>query len=508
MRAPFLPALLALLAFGLGGCADSALIWDESAPAAFPGQTVGESLLFVGTDPSTLSTDIYLVRASSNQSNAPSIASADSYELERLTDTGAEDSQLLMPGDELFTDAQPHPLPDRGGNRIAMVAVESNPELLPADGRVIIYDLTEGQAMVGPEAGIPGLQAVHFTAEGATLVLERLSASGFSELLLLPVDDLEADPVSLYLGDEGAAGGFSHQYAGSIYGSDDFLVVSTHESSATSRVLRVDAVSGAGEAVSGELTGLITEPSFSRDGAMLAVTLMEVNGGKRSIVVLEEDGSAHRLTDILESDCYWPSWSPTSDEKLGNQLTFVCQDPLSSRPDIGLWSSSSLPALDATNDDEGSSLEPGDYGADLLTAASQPSIFEGTMDGLVVRSRPQWDPLGESLVFGVSTHEEAMDGSGMTLLVLPIGGTAYSIYSGSGTSVDWAHFSAESGDRTLLLWERSETGLEDTTAPVGAQPIRVVGIAEPNPTPTYVSLGRDLLVSYPMFLGANTHFYP
>jgi hypothetical protein len=197
------------------------------------------------------------------------------------------------------------------------------------------------------------------------------------------------------------------------------------------------------------------------------------------------------------------------DDKLSYQLTFVCQNPLSSRPDIGLWSSSTLPNLEAASDTSESDPDSSDsYDAALLTAVSQPSIFEGTMDGLVVRSRPQWDPLGEVLIFGVSTHDEAMSGSGMTLLVLPIGGTAYSIYSGGGTSVDWVHFSADAEDQSLLLWERSETGLEDTAASVGGQPIRVVGIAEPDPAPTYVSLGQDLLVSYPMFLGENTHFYP
>ncbi len=507
MRSLLLLALFALLPVGLWGCSSADLAGAEMAPTSFSEQAIGESLLFVGTDPITLSTDLYLVGASSSQSDTPSIASAESYSLERLTDTGHEDSELLLPGEQLFTDHQPHPVPDLQGNRIAMVVVQSNIEGPVAAGRVGVFDLTGREQRVGPE--ISGLRGVHFTAEGTSLVLERSGEYGLLELLIVPVDDLDADPIAAYLGDEGSEGGFSHEFAGVIFGSDDFLVVSSNEASGTSTVLRVDALSGVGTVISGELHGLLTEPSLSRDGTMLAVTLTQVDDDKRAVVVIDDEGTAHHVTDVFEFDCYWPSWSPTMDDKLSYQLTFVCQNPLSSRPDIGLWSSSTLPNLEAASDTSESDPDSSDsYDAALLTAVSQPSIFEGTMDGLVVRSRPQWDPLGEVLIFGVSTHDEAMSGSGMTLLVLPIGGTAYSIYSGGGTSVDWVHFSADAEDQSLLLWERSETGLEDTAASVGGQPIRVVGIAEPDPAPTYVSLGQDLLVSYPMFLGENTHFYP
>ena len=507
MRSLLVPALLALLPVALSACSSSDLVGAEMGPTSFSEQAIGESLLFVGTDPQTLNTDLYLVGASSSQTDTPSIASAESYELERLTDTGGEGSELLLPGDQLFTDHQPYPVPDRQGNLIAMVVTQTNTEEPVAAGRVAVFDLTGREQRVGPE--ISGLRGVHFTAEGSHLVLERLGDHGLAELLVVPAEDLDADPVAVYLGDEGGEGGFSHEFAGVIFGSEDFLVLSTHESSSTSRVLRVDALSGVGTIITGELDGLLTEPTLSRDGSMLAVTLTQIGEEKRSVVVIDEEGTAHRVTDVFEFDCYWPSWSPAMDEKLSYQLSFVCQNPLSSRPDVGLWSSSTLPTADSEDDSSESGAAPIDsYDAALLTAVSQPSIFEGTMDGLVVRSRPQWDPLGEALIFGVSTHDGAMSGSGMTLLVLPIGGTAYSIYSGGGTSVDWAHFSADSQDQSLLLWERSETGLEDTSAPVGGQPIRVVGIAEPDPEPRYVSIGKDLLVSFPMFLGQNTHFYP
>ena len=506
MRSLFLPALLALLLPGLSGCSEAMFAAGDEAATSFSDQAIGESLLFVGTDPSMLTTDLYLVRAASSLNVNPSIASAEFYELERLTDTGSDDSELLLAGDQLFTDFQPHPVPDREGNRIVLVAIESTPEVQPAVGRLSVYDLTTRSQQVSPD--ISGLQGAHFSGEGSSLIIERADEDGFFEMLLLPADDLSADLVDVYLGDEGAQGGFSHRFAGSVFGSDDFLVVSSHEAAGISTVFRVDALSGVGRIVSGGLEGVLTEPSLSRDGTMLALTLTQVNEGKRAVVVVDADGGAHRVTDALEADCYWPSWSPVMDDKASYQLTFVCQDPLSNRPDIGIWSSANLVGLPQDIDENTDSIEPGDYGADLLTAVSQPAIFDGTMDGLVVRSRPQWDPLGQALIFGVSTHDEAVAGSGMTLLVLPISGTAYSIYSGSGTSVDWAHFSADTNDQSLLLWERSETGLDDTSGASGGQPIRVVGISEPNPVPTYVSLGQDLLVSYPMFLGDNTHFYP
>ena len=506
MRCLSLSALLALSVLSLCACSNAELARLGPEPTSFSEQAIGESLLLVGTDPTTLSTDLYLVRASSSQSNTPSIASAESYELDRLTDTAAVDGELLLAGDRLFTDSQPHPVPDRAGNHIALIAVEASPEGMQPIGRVALYDLTSRSMQVSLD--VLGIRGVRFTGEGGALVIDRVDASGFSELLLLPSDDLKADPIALYLDDEGSSGGFSQQYAGSIDGSDDFLVMSTHEASGVSSVSRVDAFSGIGTVISADLDGRLTEPSLSRDGRLLAVTLTRLNEDRRFVVVIDVDGAAHRVTDILDADCYWPVWSPTMDEKLSSQLAFVCQDPLSGRPDIGLWSSSSLADVDLAGASDEVGLEPSDYGADLLTAVSQPSIFEGTMDGLVVRSKPQWGPEGRALIFGASTYDQAMAGAGMTLLVLPLGGTAYSIYSGSGTSVDWAHFSAGTDDQSLLLWERSETGLEDSSALADAQPIRIVSIAEPNPIPTFVSLGRDLLVWYPMFLGDNTHFYP
>jgi len=504
MKSIHLLALLLLLPAALWGCSESMLASDAAAPE-FGIETHGEALLFVGTDPTTLSTDLYLVRAASLQSENPSIATADSYELERLTDTaGEQGGELLVAGDRLFSEDMPHPVPDRDGNRVALLVTDTSEPDDEAMGRVAIIDLVTRETTVS--ADIPGLHGARFTDEGEWLVLDQYISEGRRLLLLLPADDLEAD----LIGVDVAESEYTHEFAGLIADSNDFLVLAVHEGIGASRVYRVTAETGISTLLSEQLDGLLHEPTLSPDGSLLAVTLNQTDADKRSIVVISADGAATPVTDALDADCYWPAWSPTATAKQGYKLTFVCQNITSNRPDIGLWWSNT-PDPDAPPNGccgEGTGTDA-DAGADLITNVSQPAIFEGTMDDLVIRSRPQWDPLGESLVFGVSTVAEADAGEGMTLLVLPIGGTAYSVYSGSGTSVDWAHFSAAASEPSLLLWERSATGLEDTdSSAANAQPIRVVDIGQPDPEPTDVRLGLDLLVSYPMFLGHNSLFYP
>jgi hypothetical protein len=494
-----------LLPAALWGCSADLMATNAGAPEMSV-QAQGEALLFVGTEPSTLSTDLYLVRAASSEQDNPSIAAADSYELERLTDTaGGNDGILGSEGDRLFSDSMPHPVPDRAGNRVVLLAANSNADSSQSLGRIVVIDLLTRTREVSPD--IPGLLSARFTDLGDWLVLEQLSDSGRQQLLLVPADDLGAEPVSIDLSDAD----LHQEFAGVINDSNDFLVLGVQPEVGTSGVYRVSADSaddGAATLLSAGVDGLITEPSLNRDGTLLALTLTQPGDQKRSIIVVPSDGGPEAVTDILDADCYWPSWSPAADAKLSYRLSFVCKDMMSSRPDIGMWSSASL-EWEGMDSDGNSTGPNGEDPADLLTDVSQPAIFEGTMDGLVVRSRPQWDPTGEALVFGVSTAAEAYSGEGMTLLVLPIGGTAYSVYSGSGTSVDWAHFSGSADERNLLLWERTETGLEETSSVApGAQPIRVIDIAQPDPVPTYVRLGQDLLVSYPMFVGANSLFYP
>jgi len=494
--------VLLLLPAALWGCSAEMMATGGGVPE-MNAQAQGEALLFVGTEPSTLSTDIYLVRATSSGQDNPSIAAAESYELERLTDTaGGSDNILGSEGDRLFSDSMPHPVPDRSGNRVVLLAADSAADNSQPLGRIAVIDLLARTSEVSPD--IAGLQRARFTDLGDWLVLEQFSDEGGQALLLLPTDDLNAAPISIDLDNVD----LHQEFAGVISDSNDFLVLGVDAAVGTSGVYRVSADDGSATLLSVGVDGLITEPSLNQDGTLLALTLTQPGSEKRSIIVVPSDGHPEAITDVLGADCYWPAWSPATEAKLSYRLSFVCKNMMSDRPDIGMWSSASLEWEDL--DSDGNSTGPnGEDPTDLLTDVSQPAIFEGTMDGLVVRSRPQWDPTGEALVFGASTSAEAYSGEGMTLLVLPIGGTSYSVYSGSGTSVDWAHFSSSTDDRNLLLWERTETGLEETssTAP-GAQPIRVIDIAQPDPVPTYVRLGQDLLVSYPMFVGANSLFYP
>ncbi len=503
------PAALLLLPALLAGCSDALMGASDSAPsAAF--EATGETLLLVGTDPATLSTDLYLVRAVSSADANPSIAGAESYELERLTDLGSEDEAglLVADGDRLFSERLPYPIPDELGSRIAMLVTDSSASPDQAAGRIAVIDLLTRTTTMSHD--IVGLQGVRFTESGDWLVLEQTIEGDLNRLLLLPADDLEADLLEVAISEPQ----LSQEFAGVISGSNDFLVLARNSDAGTSSVYRVEAETGAATLLTSQVDGLLTGPTLNPDATLLAVTLTDAWADKRSVLVVDASGQPTRVTDNLDADCYWPSWSPIADTKQESQLAFVCQDLVSSRPDIGIWSSTSLSSSESLDGGENDDCVgpgpcvPADFGADLLTDVSQPAIFEGTMDGLVVRSRPQWDPLGESVIFGISTAAEAYAGEGMTLLVLPLGGTAYPIYSGAGTSADWAHFSAGTDGRTLLLWERSETGLDDTdNASLNAQPIRVVNIEQANPEPTYVSLGRDLLVSYPMFLGQNTMFY-
>jgi len=506
------PAALLLLPALLVGCSDSLMGAADMAPTAAL-EATGETLLFVGTDPTTLNTELYLVRAVSSAADNPSIAGADSYELERLTDLGSAEPEglLVSEADRLFSDSLPYPIPDELGNRIALLATDSSASPEQASGRIAVIDLLTRATTISND--VVGLQGVRFTQTGDWLILEQVIEGGAQRLLLLPADDLQADLLEVAIPDPQ----LSQEFAGVISGSNDFLVLARNEDAGTSSVYRVEAETGTAALLTGELQGLLTGPTLNADGTVLALTLTDIWADKRSIVVVDEAGQPSRVTDNLDADCYWPTWSPATDAKQGDLLAFVCQDLVSSRPDIGIWDSSSLSSSESLNDtddtvgcgtDGAAPCGPVDFGADLLTDVSQPAIFEGTMDGLVIRSRPQWEPLGQSVIFGVSTAAEAYAGEGMSLLALPIGGTAYPIYSGAGTSADWAHFSGSSQGRTLLLWERSETGLDDTDNSIlNAQPIRVIGIEQANPEPTYVSLGRDLLVSYPMFLGQNTLFY-
>ena len=198
------------------------------------------------------------------------------------------------------------------------------------------------------------------------------------------------------------------------------------------------------------------------------------------------------LTTELGADCQQPAWNPAP---LGShQLVYVCEDLSTGRPDIYLWQGDEPP--------QGSSPS-----MDSLTGGAQPSVPEGSMDGLVLRSRLRWDPTGSVLLFGASSASDAAIDAPMSLLVLdPAERRAVPVYDGDNGVADLVHFAAASSDPVLLVWDISTLGTEDS---VGRHPIQLVAADPLGPrTVRGVDLGRDLIVEYPLFLGGNTLLYP
>ncbi len=494
-----LPPLLFLpLALGLAGCADNGMrgtggLFDDLADASQRGQAI----LFVATDPTNLQTDLYVAQAVAStedfEDEGPDVAEADGFDVTRITDLGIgrASSPLESKTDTLFSDAHPFPVPDREGERVAILATtrdEFSGEVI--GGRVAVLDLTTFLSEVGED--VDGLEAVHWTWAGGALLLERRVAdeTGRTEVLVeVPFDG------PTRIGPDNPSSTYS--VAGFEAGSDRFLLHERDLDVGSTDVWLVDALDGSHELLTGGVADRVDQPSLDPTGQFLAVTVAHPESGVRSIAVLDlstgPDAIAQELTDGITADCFWPTWSHGLVEGDSPQLAFVCKSAATERPDLLLWDPSMASAP-----------------AQALTAGPQPFIFDGTMDGLVVRSEPQWDPLGTFVVFGASTSEDALDGSGMTLLVLPVAPeegdpVAFPIWSGDEGSAGSAHFSAASDGGNLLLWDRSESGLEDS---VGRHPIQIVFTDEPLQSSRPVQLGQDLLVSHPLFLGSNTMLYP
>lgn len=486
------------LALGLAGCADNATrlaggLFDGDENEAQRGQTI----LFVATDPTNLQTDLYVAQAVSVaddfDGDGPDVAEATDFDVTRITDLaiGRQASPLEAESDTLFGDAHPFPVPDRNGGRVAILATTRD-DLSgeSVGGRVAVLDLTTGQSDVGDD--IDGLEAVQWTWAGGALLLERRVAdeAGRTEVL---VEVPFAGPERV--GPDSPSSTWS--VAGLEQGTDRFLLHERDLDAGTTDVWRVDAFDGTSELLTGGVPDRVDQPTLDPSGRFLAVTVAHPETEVRSVAVLDlstgPDAAAQPLTDGATADCFWPTWSHGLSEDDSPRLAFVCKSVATERPDLLLWdpSTSSAPA-------------------EALTAGPQPFIFDGTMDGLVIRSEPQWDPQGTFVVFGASTREDALDGSGMTLLVLPVAPdegepVAYPIWNGDEGSAGSAHFSAASDGGSLLLWDRSETGLEDSA---GRHPIQIVFTDEPLQSSRPVQLGQDLLVSYPLFLGSNTMLYP
>ena len=466
----------------LAGCASMDGAGADEAMWGAEDVELGQTVLFVGTDPVTLETDLFLARALADEGEPPpSLLDAADFGVEALGIVAAgEAAGLFGSGTDLFSNALPYAIPDRDGRRIGLVSTPNSLEdpSLPV-GRAGVFDLDTGALQVTGD--LPGLAGLHFSSDGAFVFLSSEDAEGQPiSFRIVRSDSLTSDPWDND-GIFGLPADSQVHLAGSVRGSDDFLVVARPEGG-NAAVYRIDPMASQATLLSGAETGNVTSPALSPSGTLMAATVSGYDSTVRTLVLFDlVAGTAETVSDPTAADCSWPAWSPRED-----RLVFVCQSLATQRPDIALWPP-----------DESTSV------AGYLTDRAQPAIVGGSMEGQVVRSRPQWDPQGDFVVFGASSADE-VEGD-MTLLVLPLGSSVFPIYQAPQGSVGWAHFSARSDSGELLVWDRGTTGLQASN---GQHPIRVVATDSPNPTPRGVDLGQDLLVSYPLFLGENTMLYP
>jgi hypothetical protein len=483
------PAAAALALLGSAAAAGCAMPASDEATMGGGGETLyGQTVLFVGTDPATQQTDVYLLQATSPEGEAaPDLAHASQYTLTPLTALGtrAEGAPLQGENDSLFTDEVPFAVPDRDGSRVAFSSTAYDASGYSAGGRISVVRVPYGD--VQTSADVPGLAAAWFTWSGDYLVLERWTENGSRELLSVPSDEVgNGEPSVIGPSDPMLDLSWVHP----LRGGDEFLAQSWDFSTGETEAWIVDAATGDARLLTSALPESVEEARVSPDGRWLAATTYDPQTWLRGVAIFDlqskSDPEPLRLLTPEQSECYWPAFSPTDDS---GRLAFVCTRLYDGRPDLVLWDGADSMAA-----------EP-----DVLTDSSQPAVFDGTMDGLVIRSRPQWEPRGGYLVFGASTMEDAYNGAGMTLFSLEPGGTGRPIFSSDEGSADWAHFSAATASRDLLVWDRGATGLEDSA---GKHPIQVVPLDEEGAQPVGISLGADLRVAYPLFLGGNSMLYP
>ena len=510
-------SLLALVP--LTGCASAGL---NALDLEDPQTTIsGQAVLFVGRDPETLRTDIYVVhaqerlRGDSGTASAPDLDEVADFTVDAVTELqpGAFGSPMTSESDLLFSSDAPFPVPDREGQHVLLTARTPDPAGGIGAGRAALVGLTDRQSEVTPD--VPGLRAARFSWGGAWLVLSGIDPTTCADALWLlprsgPWTDADLRPVD--------GGGASLALAGLLRDSDELLVTASWDDAGVTELHRLDPDATDALALDADCDGdctllfstaqlgsdpggnessqrPVSDPSQSPDGRWLAVTAEgSEESSLRQVLLLDLDGGPDAppvsASAELGADCSWPAWSPVLSADDGPTLSFVCVQPDSGRPDIWLYRPQSE---DRWN----------------TTSGAQPGVPGDSMDGLVLRSRPRWSPSGEVLVFGGSTYGTTTDGGDVTLLALrPTDDPprAWPMYEGSEGADGWAHFSGTSGSDLLLLWETSETGLEDTLG-WPHQPIRAVQADRENPDTTFVELGRDLLVQYPLFLGHNSRFY-
>lgn len=480
-----LPSLLVAASLALPGCADMAALEAGGGATATQLQERGQTVLFVGADPITLETDLFLARALGEEGEPPpSLLQAAAVEVSPLQIAALGASQGLFPdeGGGLFSDALPYAVPDRDGARVGLITSGSAEDAERAPGRAAVLDI-ETRALTTTE-DLPGLADLRFSSLGRFVFLSEHDAEGEpSTFQLRPADNLAVEWVAGSdipgLPDTGVT-----QFAGSIAGTDEFLVLARPDGG-NADVFRVDPDALTATNLSGSVDGNATAPSLAPSGDYLAVTVSRESDAIRQVVVIDlVEDTSEVVSDPNEADCSWPVWAPAASGS--DRLAYVCQSLATQRPDLALWP----PDLQTSANG-------------YLTDRAQPAIVGGSMDGQVVRSRPQWDPTGSFLVFGASSSD---DGDGeLTLLILPLGSSVFPIYQAPQGSVGWVHFSALGDGSELMVWDRGTTGLQSSN---GLHPIQVVTTDAPNPAPHGVDLGQDLLVTYPLFLGQNTMLYP
>jgi len=488
-------ALSALAAATLGGCA-AAL--ETAGGGDFVVDPVrGQTVLFVGTDATTLRTNIYQVQAvntddfATDEERNAAVLVAESFEVTVLTDFEAETDPLVDDGATLLPSEAPFAVPDYLGNRVAVVATGVDFETEISYGRAAVIDLQTREQRIAPE--LPGLVGARFTWLGNHLLLEsRDSETGTASVATLDLLDPSSQPIPVEL--EGAT---SVVVAGLLPESDAFLAV-VQDDDGGSSVVALDPLTGAGDTLVSASEGGLGQLTVSPDGLSLAATHSAPDSGRRSVVVADLSAAPTEwvfMTAHLDAECHDPAWNPARVDGLDAQLAYACEQVTTGRPDLFLWEGSTLP-----DGDSPPSME-------TLTEGGQPAVPGSSMDGLVLRSRLRWDPSGSVLLFGASSSEDADLDEAMSLLVLdPLEGRAVPVYDGDDGNADLAHFAAASSEPVLLVWDRNASGLEDS---VWRHTIQLVA-ASPSGSRTVrgVNLGRDLLVSYPLFLAGNTLLYP
>ena len=487
-----------LLAASLAGCA--------YAPAELAGggagvdPVLGQTIIFVGTDSTTLETNIYQVQAvtlesfanDSNTSGAPAALDADEFETTPLTDfLESTESPVQEDGDGLLPNYAPFALPDRLGTRVAVVASGTDVDLVPV-GRAAVLELGTRDMQLAPD--VRGLGNVRFSWLGNHLLFEAEDPELGPRLGWMPFPlDVNGEPT--WVATEQAT---AIEFAGLVPGTDKFLA-RTIDSEGRTEILLADPDGATRTLIApsdGAFSGIAVSP-----GGLLSATRRDAESGEQSIVVASwsnESGEPSLWTNLsadLGRSCFDSAWAPMGEEDSVQRLAYVCEDTSTGRPDVFLWQGDAPPLGTSPPD------------AEVLTGGAQTAVPDGSMDGLVVRSKLQWDPSGRIVVFGASNADDAFNADAMTLLALDIDEQrAIPVYDGDNGMADLAHFSSVAPDPVLLVWDRSSSGVEDSA---GRHAIQLVA-ADPAGSRTVrgVSLGRDLLVAYPLFLGGNSLFYP